>query len=88
MLTGLLPVLLAGSEPTGSTPALGWNSWNFYRDKLDETVVKDTTDAMIATGLAKKGYTVREAEPSRCLPSARPPHACIQRSGILFCFFR
>jgi len=39
------------------TPVLGWNSWNFYKAKLNETVVKSTADLLVSTGLAAKGYT-------------------------------
>ena len=40
----------------GLTPALGWNSWNFWRDALDEQVIRNTAQALRSTGLAKKGY--------------------------------
>ena len=39
------------------TPPLGWNSWNHFRGRLDESVVKSTADALVSTGLAAKGYT-------------------------------
>eukprot|EP00729_Bicosta_minor_P023299 gene23299-12466_t len=40
----------------GKTPALGWNSWNKFRDQLNETVVRDTAALLKSTGLAAKGY--------------------------------
>lgn len=51
--------LLTDPQAVGATPALGWNSWNRYRAELDETVVKATADALVSSGLAAKGYTVR-----------------------------
>jgi alpha-galactosidase len=40
----------------GQTPAMGWNSWNIFKDKLSEEVVKTTADLLVSTGLAAKGY--------------------------------
>ena len=40
----------------GRTPPLGWNSWNAFKGKLDEKVVKQTADLLVSTGLAAKGY--------------------------------
>ncbi|XP_042489133.1 alpha-galactosidase 3 [Macadamia integrifolia] len=38
------------------TPQMGWNSWNFFACKINETVIKETADALISTGLADLGY--------------------------------
>lgn len=40
----------------GKTPTLGWNSWNTFKDLLDENVVRDTAKLLQSTGLAAKGY--------------------------------
>ena len=29
---------------------MGWNSWNTFYDKIDEALVRDTADAMVAQG--------------------------------------
>lgn len=39
------------------TPQMGWNSWNFFACNINETVIKETADALISTGLADLGYT-------------------------------
>ena len=39
-----------------STPPMGWNSWNTFGQKIDETVVRETADALISTGLREYGY--------------------------------
>ncbi|CAI0431360.1 unnamed protein product [Linum tenue] len=39
------------------TPPMGWNSWNFFACNINETVIKETADALISTGLANLGYT-------------------------------
>ncbi|KAK6931790.1 Glycoside hydrolase, family 27 [Dillenia turbinata] len=38
------------------TPPMGWNSWNFFKCNINETVIKETADALISTGLANLGY--------------------------------
>ncbi|XP_051138455.1 alpha-galactosidase 3-like [Andrographis paniculata] len=39
-----------------ATPQMGWNSWNFFRCNITEDVIKETADALVATGLARLGY--------------------------------
>lgn len=34
-----------------------WNSWNFFACDINETVIKETADALVSTGLADLGYT-------------------------------
>ncbi|XP_078159583.1 alpha-galactosidase 3-like isoform X2 [Carex rostrata] len=38
------------------TPQMGWNSWNFFACKINETLIRETADALVSTGLAKLGY--------------------------------
>ncbi|XP_020094217.1 alpha-galactosidase 1-like [Ananas comosus] len=40
----------------GVTPPMGWNSWNHFNCLINETVIKETADALVSTGLAKLGY--------------------------------
>lgn len=40
----------------GITPPMGWNSWNHFNCKIDEKTIKETADALVATGLVKLGY--------------------------------
>lgn len=40
----------------GSTPPMGWNSWNHFNCMIDEKMIRDTADALVSTGLAKLGY--------------------------------
>ncbi len=34
----------------------GWNSWNHFHCNINEKVVQQTADALVATGLAAAGY--------------------------------
>ncbi|CAD6225833.1 unnamed protein product [Miscanthus lutarioriparius] len=52
---GARRVLLANG--LGLTPQMGWNSWNHFQCGINEAVVRSTADALVATGLAKAGYT-------------------------------
>jgi alpha-galactosidase len=40
----------------GLTPQMGWNSWNHFGCKIDEKLIKQTTDLLVSTGLSAKGY--------------------------------
>lgn len=39
------------------TPPMGWNSWNRFGCKVDETLVRKAADQMVATGMKAAGYT-------------------------------
>jgi len=38
------------------TPPMGWNPWNAFRTDVDEAKVRASAQALVATGLAAKGY--------------------------------
>ena len=38
------------------TPPMGWNSWNTYGADINETLIKETADAMVSSGLKDLGY--------------------------------
>jgi alpha-galactosidase len=39
------------------TPPMGWNSWNYFQcDGINEQVIKETADAMVANGMKEAGY--------------------------------
>ncbi|HJS20013.1 MAG TPA: glycoside hydrolase family 27 protein [Anaerolineales bacterium] len=44
------------SSSFASTPPMGWNSWNTFGHNIKETVVRETADALISTGLKDFGY--------------------------------
>jgi len=39
------------------TPPMGWNSWNKFACNVDEKMIKEIADAMVATGMKAAGYT-------------------------------
>ena len=45
-----------GKNQISIFPVEGWNSWNHFHCDINETVVRQTADAMVATGLTAAGY--------------------------------
>lgn len=39
-----------------SAPQMGWNTWNAYKTDFNETILKQTADVMISSGLRSAGY--------------------------------
>jgi alpha-galactosidase len=39
------------------TPPMGWNSWNTFASDINEKVVRETADTMVASGMRDAGYT-------------------------------
>jgi len=39
-----------------ATPPMGWNSWNRFGTKVDEALVRETAEAIVATGMREAGY--------------------------------
>ena len=44
------------TRPLAATPPLGWNSWNTFGHAINETVVRETADTLVSTGLRDLGY--------------------------------
>jgi alpha-galactosidase len=38
------------------TPPMGWNSWNKFGCDVSEKLMKETADALVATGMKDAGY--------------------------------
>lgn len=43
-------------ENLALNPPLGWNSWNRFACHVDETLVRETADAMVNSGMKDAGY--------------------------------
>jgi len=39
-----------------ATPPMGWNSWNKFGCDINEQLIRETADALVATGLRDAGY--------------------------------
>lgn len=43
-------------ENLAQTPPMGWNSWNKFKCDVSETLIMETADAMVASGMKDAGY--------------------------------
>lgn len=43
-------------EQLATTPQMGWNSWNTFGCNVDEKMIREMADAMVATGMRDAGY--------------------------------
>ena len=59
LLLLLLPVIGRAQtrESLSLTPQMGWSSWNKFQGNIDEDIIKNIADAMVASGLKDAGYT-------------------------------
>lgn len=48
--------LSAQQEEIAATPPMGWISWNLFEGNINEQLVKEIADAMVAEGLHEHGY--------------------------------
>ncbi|KAL3898795.1 MAG: hypothetical protein SGCHY_002496 [Lobulomycetales sp.] len=46
-----------GFNGLSQTPAMGWNTWNAFECNINESLIMQTADRIIANGLDKLGYT-------------------------------
>ncbi len=43
-------------DALASTPPMGWNSWNNFGTEIDEQLIREMTDALVASGMKDAGY--------------------------------
>ena len=46
----------APQAPVAQTPPMGWNSWNYFSDKVDDKDIREAADAIVASGMKEAGY--------------------------------
>ena len=75
-LVALFTRSLGLSNGLATTPLMGWNSWNSFHDDVNETLIKETTDLLVSTGLAGVGYNyvVIDGAPLLCQQAAALPY--------------
>jgi len=59
LLTGLgawAPAQAQKFDELARTPQLGWNSWNKFGCNVSEALIRETADAMVASGMRDAGY--------------------------------
>ena len=46
----------ASTETLAATPAMGWNSWNFFAKNVTDKDIRAAADNLITTGMKDAGY--------------------------------
>ena len=46
----------AQTDGLAATPPMGWNSWNHFKDKVDDASVRAAAEAMVSSGMRDAGY--------------------------------
>ncbi|WP_263419152.1 glycoside hydrolase family 27 protein [Terriglobus albidus] len=44
------------SNQLAQRPPMGWNSWNHFRNKVDDAVIRAQAEAMVSSGMRDAGY--------------------------------
>ncbi len=47
----------AQKNELAALPPMGWNSWNHFHEKVDDTSVRAQAEAMVSSGMRDAGYT-------------------------------
>jgi alpha-galactosidase len=50
------PKVKAAPSQVAQTPPMGWNSWNYFFDKVDDKGVRAAADQLVASGMKDAGY--------------------------------
>ncbi len=56
VLVMCFPITLMAQTNLATTPPMGWNSWNKFQTRINEQLIHDVADAMIANGMRDAGY--------------------------------
>ena len=55
-LTAAAQTPAAPQMQVAQTPPMGWNSWNFFADKVTDKDIRDSADQIVSTGMKDAGY--------------------------------
>jgi len=69
-------------EGLAQTPPMGWNSWNHHGCDIDEALIRQTADAMVANGMRDAGYVYVNLDD--CWQGARDANGFIQPDAERF----
>jgi alpha-galactosidase len=69
-------------EQLALTPPMGWNSWNKFACNVDETIIRQTADAIVLSGMKDAGYQYVNIDD--CWHGARDSHGFISADTARF----
>ena len=55
-ITLTAPTTVVRANGLAKTPPMGWNSWNKFRSKVSDKMVREIADAMVKSGMKDAGY--------------------------------
>jgi alpha-galactosidase len=50
------PMPRMGQSQVAATPPMGWNSWNYFAEKVTDKDIRDSADEIVSTGMKDAGY--------------------------------
>jgi alpha-galactosidase len=69
-------------EQLAKTPPMGWNSWNKFGCNVSESLIRETADALVASGMRDAGYTFVNIDD--CWHGQRDPRGFIHEDSKRF----
>jgi alpha-galactosidase len=69
-------------EQLAKTPPMGWNSWNKFGCNVSESLIRETADALVASGMKDAGYTYVNVDD--CWHGQRDPRGFIHEDAKRF----
>ena len=51
------PQVSPKAQVVSQTPPMGWNSWNYFAERVDDKGIRAAADQLVATGMKDAGYT-------------------------------
>jgi len=55
-LAALTATAALAQSPVAQTPPMGWNSWNFFAERVTDKDIRGAADQLVATGMKDAGY--------------------------------
>ncbi|HWA95310.1 MAG TPA: glycoside hydrolase family 27 protein [Terracidiphilus sp.] len=52
----LFALPMASAQKVAQTPPMGWNSWNYFADKVTDQDIRNAADEIVASGMKDAGY--------------------------------
>ncbi len=56
LIFAIQPAFTQKFDELAQTPPMGWNSWNQFGCRINETLVREMADAMLESGMKESGY--------------------------------
>jgi len=56
LVFAIQPAFSQKFDELAQTPPMGWNSWNQFGCRINETLVREMADAMVESGMKESGY--------------------------------